>query len=73
MVEQAFYGFVRNAVGVGVKMNKKKCPFCEMVHTDYEFLEGCVGKRYLGVIQLFCPTCGVPFEVRQDEFKPVEY
>lgn len=69
MVGQEFFLFVRNVVGVGVKMNKQKCWFCGAVHENVDFIENCIGKTYCGVIQLFCPTCGAPFEAKQSEFR----
>jgi len=51
-------------------MNEIECPFCGDMHETYEFLKkGCIGKEYLGVIQLYCPACGEPFEVSQEKFK----
>ena len=46
------------------------CPYkeCEAIHKNSEFLDDNIGKWYLGVVQLFCPTCGMPFEIPQENF-----
>jgi transcription elongation factor Elf1 len=50
-------------------MNKIKCPFCGDVHESYGYLkDDSVGKRYYGVMQLYCLSCGMPFEIKQSEF-----
>jgi len=48
--------------------DEQTCPFCKAIHKNNEFLAGDIGKWYLGVVQIFCLSCGMPFEVSQKDF-----
>lgn len=50
-------------------MSEVECPWCGEKNASWDYLEnGGVGKRYSGVVQLYCLSCGMQFEMKQNEF-----
>lgn len=49
--------------------SKIECPWCGDIQESFEYLENDgVGKSYCGVMQLYCLKCGMPFEIKQENF-----